>query len=214
MSITPRYISDPDFTFDVLRGLAQYTGSRFIRDLAEYERLAGSVVATEEQLRASLFGEKQYAEVLIGEEDGRPVAFALFFHNYSTFLAQPDAGGHVGIIGCGEVSQIIHLPTLYQLNERFTVTALCDVSATVLNAAGAPLLAMPARDAMGMLSLVLAFMNFLPIPMLDGGYIMFILWEMITGKKVSDKVIYYANNVGLFIILGLMIYANTDWLRN
>lgn len=64
------------------------------------------------------------------------------------------------------------------------------------------------------LSLVLAFMNFLPIPMLDGGYIMFILWEMITRKKVSDKVIYYANNVGLFIVLALMIYANTDWLRD
>jgi len=66
----------------------------------------------------------------------------------------------------------------------------------------------------GFLSLALAFMNFLPIPMLDGGYIMFILWEMITGKKVSDTVIYYANNVGLFIVLGLMVYANTDWLRN
>ena len=66
----------------------------------------------------------------------------------------------------------------------------------------------------GFLSLALAFMNFLPIPMLDGGYIMFILWEMITGKKVSDKIIYYANNVGLFIVLGLMIYANTDWLRD
>ncbi|MDO8998607.1 MAG: RIP metalloprotease RseP [Bacteroidota bacterium] len=66
----------------------------------------------------------------------------------------------------------------------------------------------------GFLSLALAFMNFLPIPMLDGGYIMFILWEMVTGKKVSDKVVYYANNVGLFIVLGLMVYANTDWLRN
>ncbi len=66
----------------------------------------------------------------------------------------------------------------------------------------------------GFLSLALAFMNFLPIPMLDGGYIMFILWEMVTGKKVSDTVIYYANNVGLFIVLGLMLYANTDWLRN
>jgi len=64
------------------------------------------------------------------------------------------------------------------------------------------------------ISLALAFMNFLPIPMLDGGYIMFILWEMITGKKVSDTVVYYANNVGLFIVLALMIYANTDWLRN
>lgn len=66
----------------------------------------------------------------------------------------------------------------------------------------------------GFLSLALAFMNFLPIPMLDGGYIMFILWEMVTGKKVSDKIIYYANNVGLFIVLALMVYANTDWLRN
>jgi regulator of sigma E protease len=66
----------------------------------------------------------------------------------------------------------------------------------------------------GFLSLALAFMNFLPIPMLDGGYIMFILWEMVTGKKVSDKIVYYANNVGLFIVLALMVYANTDWLRN
>lgn len=64
------------------------------------------------------------------------------------------------------------------------------------------------------LSLALAFMNFLPIPMLDGGYIMFILWEMITGKKVPDKFVYYANQVGLFIVLGLMVYANTDWLRD
>lgn len=64
------------------------------------------------------------------------------------------------------------------------------------------------------LSLALAFMNFLPIPMLDGGYIMFILWEMVTGKKVSDKFVFYANQVGLFLVLALMIYANTDWLRD
>jgi len=64
------------------------------------------------------------------------------------------------------------------------------------------------------LSLVLAFMNFLPIPMLDGGYILFILIEMITRRKVPEKVIYYANYVGLVMILGLMIYANTDWLRD
>lgn len=64
------------------------------------------------------------------------------------------------------------------------------------------------------LSLALAFMNFLPIPMLDGGYIMFILWEMVTGKKVSDRFVFYANQVGLFLVLALMIYANTDWLRD
>ncbi len=66
----------------------------------------------------------------------------------------------------------------------------------------------------GFLSLVLAFMNFLPIPMLDGGYVLFILVEMITRRKVPEKFIYYANYVGLFLILGLMIWANTDWLRN
>ncbi|MCX8080790.1 MAG: RIP metalloprotease RseP [Bacteroidia bacterium] len=64
------------------------------------------------------------------------------------------------------------------------------------------------------LSLALAFMNFLPIPMLDGGYILFILVELITGVKVPDKFIYYANQVGLIIVLALMIYANTDWLRD
>ena len=61
---------------------------QFIRDLAEYERLAHKVVATEEKLRETVFARK-YAEVIIGEEDGAPAGFALFFHNYSTFLAQP-----------------------------------------------------------------------------------------------------------------------------
>jgi GNAT superfamily N-acetyltransferase len=61
----------------------------FIRDLAEYERLPHEVVATENSIRDSLFGERRYAEVLIGEEDGSPVGFALFFHNYSTFLGRP-----------------------------------------------------------------------------------------------------------------------------
>jgi GNAT superfamily N-acetyltransferase len=61
----------------------------FIRGLGEYERLSSQVVATEAALRATLFGERPYAEVLIAECDGRPAGFALFFHNYSTFLAQP-----------------------------------------------------------------------------------------------------------------------------
>ncbi|MEA2337412.1 MAG: hypothetical protein QOE82_1419, partial [Thermoanaerobaculia bacterium] len=62
---------------------------QFIRALAEYEKLAHLVVATEEQLQETLFGNKPYAEVIIAEEDGTPAGFALFFHNYSTFLAQP-----------------------------------------------------------------------------------------------------------------------------
>jgi GNAT superfamily N-acetyltransferase len=59
-----------------------------IRGLAEYERLAQEAVATEEDLRASLFGKQPAAEVLIAELDGRAAGFALFFHNYSTFLGR------------------------------------------------------------------------------------------------------------------------------
>lgn len=61
----------------------------FIRQLAEYEKLSHEVVATEAALHATLFGAKPYAEVVLAELDGKPVAFALFFHNFSTFLAKP-----------------------------------------------------------------------------------------------------------------------------
>jgi GNAT superfamily N-acetyltransferase len=61
----------------------------FIRGLAEYEKLTHQCVATEQTLRETLFGEKRYAEVLIGKLNGTAVGFALFFHNYSTFLAKP-----------------------------------------------------------------------------------------------------------------------------
>ena len=62
---------------------------QFIRELAEYERSAHEVAATEELLRRTLFGNPRFAEVLIGEDDGQPVAFALFFHNYSTWTGKP-----------------------------------------------------------------------------------------------------------------------------
>ena len=61
---------------------------RFIRELAEYERLAHECVATEADVRATLFGPQPQAEVLIAEADGEPAGWALFFHNYSTFLAR------------------------------------------------------------------------------------------------------------------------------
>ena len=59
-----------------------------IKELAEYERLSHEVIATEEQLGRTLFGERRGAEVLIAEWEGEPEGFALFFHNYSTFLAR------------------------------------------------------------------------------------------------------------------------------
>ena len=62
---------------------------RFIRDLAVYEKLAHEVTATEEGLRRTLFGERPYAEALVARLAAEPVGFALFFHNYSTFLGKP-----------------------------------------------------------------------------------------------------------------------------
>ena len=63
--------------------------AELIRALARYERLEGEVTMSEEKLDRALFGERPYAETLIAEDDGAPVGFALFFHNFSTFLAQP-----------------------------------------------------------------------------------------------------------------------------
>ena len=62
---------------------------QFIKDLAAYENLSHMVVATEDLLRETLFGERKVAEVILGFYEGRPAAFALFFHNYSTFLGKP-----------------------------------------------------------------------------------------------------------------------------
>jgi GNAT superfamily N-acetyltransferase len=61
----------------------------FIKDLAKYENLSHEVVATEELLRENLFGENPKAEVILGYYQNEPAAFALFFHNFSTFLGKP-----------------------------------------------------------------------------------------------------------------------------
>lgn len=61
----------------------------FIRELAEYEQLSHEMVADETGLAAQLFGERPRAEVLIAEIDGVAAGFALFFHNFSTFLGKP-----------------------------------------------------------------------------------------------------------------------------
>ncbi len=61
----------------------------FIKKLADYEKLSHEVVATEESLRHALFSAKPVAEVVFAELSGKPVGFALFFHNFSTFLAKP-----------------------------------------------------------------------------------------------------------------------------
>jgi GNAT superfamily N-acetyltransferase len=62
---------------------------QLIRALSDYEKLSDQVVITEVQLREHLFGARPYAEVLLAEEAGRVVGYALFFHTYSTFLGRP-----------------------------------------------------------------------------------------------------------------------------
>jgi len=61
----------------------------FVKELAEYEKLSHEVLVSEEDFRQNLFGEKQYAEVVIGEYDSEPVGYALYFYNFSTFLGKP-----------------------------------------------------------------------------------------------------------------------------
>ncbi len=61
----------------------------FIRELAEYEKLSHEVVATEKVLQESLFGNQKVAEITLGFYKNQPVSFALFFHNFSTFLGKP-----------------------------------------------------------------------------------------------------------------------------
>ncbi|MEL6974232.1 MAG: RIP metalloprotease RseP [Bacteroidota bacterium] len=58
------------------------------------------------------------------------------------------------------------------------------------------------------ISIILAFMNILPIPALDGGHVMFLLYEMVSGRKPSDKFLEYAQMVGFFLLIGLLLFAN------
>ncbi len=59
-----------------------------------------------------------------------------------------------------------------------------------------------------LISIILAFMNILPIPALDGGHVVFLLYEMVTGRKPSDKFLEYAQMVGFFLLIALLLFAN------
>lgn len=83
MSAAPAVVIRPAVREDTGRILA------FIRELAEYEKLAHEAVADEAGLAAQLFGPTPRAEVLIADVDGEAAGFALFFHNFSTFVGKP-----------------------------------------------------------------------------------------------------------------------------
>jgi len=61
---------------------------QFIKEIAEFEKLSHEVITTEKILMESLFGDKKSAEVVIGEHGDQPVGYAIFFHNFSTFLGK------------------------------------------------------------------------------------------------------------------------------
>jgi len=65
-----------------------------------------------------------------------------------------------------------------------------------------------------LISIILAFMNILPIPALDGGHVVFLLYEMITGKEAPQKVLEYAQTIGFFILIALLLYANGNDIYN
>ncbi len=60
------------------------------------------------------------------------------------------------------------------------------------------------------ISIILAIMNLLPIPALDGGHVMFLIGEMVTGRKPNEKFLEYAQIVGMVILLALVLYANAN----
>lgn len=103
-----------------------------------------------------------------------------FYVQQFKLIFNPKTGAYKGLGGFDSIRKIY--PQTWDWNHFWSVTAF--------------------------LSLILAFMNLLPIPGLDGGYVMFILFEMISGKKVSDKVMEVATTIGLVLLLILMLYAN------
>lgn len=88
MSSTPKADAPAKFEIRPARESDIPTILCLIRELAEYERAPNEVVATEGQLREELFGPRPAAEVLLGVASGEPVCFALFFHNFSTWMGR------------------------------------------------------------------------------------------------------------------------------
>ena len=99
-------------------------------------------------------------------------------------MANPKTGAYKGVGGFKTIGSVF--PTPWDWQSFWSITAF--------------------------LSIVLAFMNLLPIPALDGGHVLFTLGEMITGRKPNEKFLEYAQVVGMVLLLGLMLFANgNDW---
>lgn len=107
-----------------------------------------------------------------------------FYIDQFKLILNPETGAYKGVGGFKAMGSIF--PTYWDWEAFWNITAF--------------------------LSIILAFMNLLPIPALDGGHVMFTLYEMITRRKPNEKFLEYAQLVGMILLLGLMLYANgNDW---
>lgn len=146
-------------------------------------------VTTEGQLRISPYGHDKYFNIA-RDDYSLADAFPAGFHRGINFLGdQLNAFGKMfkgeikaseSLGGFASITKLF--PTTWDWESFWRITAI--------------------------LSLILGFMNILPIPALDGGYIMFLIWEVITGKKVSDRVMEVATTIGIILLFTLLIYAN------
>lgn len=99
-------------------------------------------------------------------------------------ILNPETGAYKGVGGFKAIGSVF--PTTWNWQAFWSITAF--------------------------LSIILAFMNLLPIPALDGGHVMFTLYEIISGRKPNEKFLEYAQMVGMVLLLALMLYANgNDW---
>ncbi|HRZ41846.1 MAG TPA: RIP metalloprotease RseP [Bacteroidales bacterium] len=121
-----------------------------------------------------------------------PAGFRMAWEKLSFYVKQiglffkPETGAYKGLGGFGTITNMF--PGQWHWESFWNLTAF--------------------------LSLILAFMNVLPIPALDGGHVLFLIFEMITGRKPGDKFMEYAQIAGMVILFGLLIYANgMDVLR-
>lgn len=107
-----------------------------------------------------------------------------FYIDQFKLILNPETGAYKGVGGFKAMGSIF--PTYWDWEAFWNITAF--------------------------LSIILAFMNLLPIPALDGGHVMFTLYEMITRRKPNEKFLEYAQLAGMILLLGLMLYANgNDW---
>lgn len=105
-----------------------------------------------------------------------------FYIDQFKLILNPETGAYKGVGGFKSIGSVF--PTYWSWEAFWNITAF--------------------------LSIILAFMNLLPIPGLDGGHVVFTLWEMVTGKKPGDKFMEYAQIVGFVILIALMLYANLN----